>query len=44
LIDLDIPLGHHWEQAVAEATSRGHSEIVSMLISRIPPGQGSRRG
>jgi ankyrin repeat protein len=40
LLDLGVSFGQHWEQALAEATSRGHSEMVRLLLSKAPPGQG----
>jgi hypothetical protein len=38
LLDLGVPFNQHWEQAIAEATRRGHSEVVNLLISKAPPG------
>jgi hypothetical protein len=40
LLDLGVSFGQHWEQALAEATNRGHSEMVSLLISNAPPDRG----
>jgi hypothetical protein len=42
LLDLGVSFGQHWEQALAEATSRGHSEVVGLLLSKAPPGFGDR--